>query len=64
MDEGGGRMKYLIEIRTDPETWTTSMFAAIKKQAIDAKKKSQEALAKEETNKLLKRLKSQPVSKI
>lgn len=56
-------MKYTIEIRTEPETWNSTMFASIKKAAIEVKRKNQEKLAKEEADKLITKLKQQPVPK-
>lgn len=51
-------MRYRIELKTEPETWTIKMFQEIQRAAIQAKKEKLEMQSKVITDKLLNKVKN------
>lgn len=52
------KMKYTIELKTDPETWTIKMFQDIQRAAIIVKENKLKAESKAITDNLMKKLKT------
>lgn len=51
-------MKYTIELKTEPETWTIKMFQEIQRAAIQVKENKLKAESKVITDKLLNKVKN------